>query len=69
MNNANYLKQTMNKQTIKQSAPTVTNYNKQMKQNKADHIRYESLFKIGLDVVEQNGFLSLWCDNMFKKIV
>ena len=54
----------------KQSSPTVTNvttnHNRNFQQN-FDPYEYESLFKIGLDVVEQNGFLIVTGDDIFAK--
>src|SRR5574344_269153 len=54
----------------RQSAPTVTNvntnHNRNFQQN-FDPYEYESLFKIGLDVVEQNGFLIVTGDDIFAK--
>ena len=54
----------------KQSSPTVTNvttnHNRNFQQN-FDPYEYESLFKIGLDVVEQNGFLIVSGDDIFAK--
>ena len=54
----------------KQSAPTVTNvttnHNRNIKQS-FDPYEYESLFRIGLDVVEQNGFLIVTGDDIFAK--
>ena len=53
----------------RQSAPTptvTTNHNRNIKQS-FDPYEYESLFKIGLDVVEQNGFLIVTGDDIFAK--
>ena len=57
----------------RQSAPTstvtnvTTNHNRNFQQN-FDPYEYESLFKIGLDVVEQNnGFLIVTGDDIFSK--
>lgn len=54
----------------KQSSPTVTNvttnHNRNIKQS-FDPYEYESLFKIGFDVVEQNGFLIVTGDDIFAK--
>ena len=54
----------------KQSSPTVTNvttnHNRNIKQS-YDPYEYESLFRIGLDVVEQNGFLIVTGDDIFAK--
>ncbi|MCT7471019.1 Rad52/Rad22 family DNA repair protein [Aliarcobacter cryaerophilus] len=53
----------------RQSAPTptvTTNHNRNIKQS-YDPYEYESLFKIGLDVVEQNGFFIVTGDNIFAK--
>ena len=54
----------------RQSSPTVTNvttnHNRNFQQN-FDPYEYESLFKIGLDVVEQNGFLVVTGDDIFAK--
>ncbi|MGJ0495381.1 Rad52/Rad22 family DNA repair protein, partial [Aliarcobacter cryaerophilus] len=54
----------------RQSSPTVTNvttnHNRNFQQN-FDPYEYESLFKIGLDVVEQNGFLIVTGDDIFAK--
>ena len=56
----------------RQSAPTstvtnvTTNHNRNIKQS-YDPYEYESLFKIGLDVVEQNGFLIVTGDDIFSK--
>ncbi|MGJ0317078.1 Rad52/Rad22 family DNA repair protein [Aliarcobacter cryaerophilus] len=54
----------------RQSSPTVTNvttnHNRNFQQN-FDPYEYESLFKIGLDVVEQNGFLIVSGDDIFAK--
>ena len=54
----------------RQSAPTVTNvttnHNRNIKQS-YDPYEYESLFRIGLDVVEQNGFLIVTGDDIFAK--
>ncbi len=55
----------------RQSSPTVTNvttnHNRNIKQQSYDPYEYESLFKIGLDVVEQNGFLIVSGDDIFAK--
>ena len=58
----------------RQSAPTstvtnvTTNHNRNIKQeNSYDPYEYESLFRIGLDVVEQNGFLIVTGDDIFAK--
>ena len=54
----------------RQSSPTVTNvttnHNRNFQQN-FDPYEYESLFRIGLDVVEQNGFLIVTGDDIFAK--
>ena len=54
----------------RQSSPTVTNvttnHNRNFQQN-FDPYEYESLFKIGLDVVEQNGFFIVTGDDIFAK--
>ncbi len=54
----------------RKSSPTVTNvttnHNRNFQQN-FDPYEYESLFKIGLDVVEQNGFLIVSGDDIFAK--
>ena len=53
----------------RQSAPTptvTTNHNRSIKQS-YDPYEYESLFRIGLDVVEQNGFLVVTGDDIFAK--
>ena len=56
----------------RQSSPTstvtnvTTNHNRNIKQS-YDPYEYESLFKIGLDVVEQNGFLVVTGDDIFAK--
>ncbi|MGJ0337929.1 Rad52/Rad22 family DNA repair protein [Aliarcobacter cryaerophilus] len=53
----------------KQSSPTptvTTNHNRNIKQS-YDPYEYESLFRIGLDVVEQNGFLIVTGDDIFAK--
>ena len=54
----------------RQSSPTVTNvttnHNRNIKQS-YDPYEYESLFRIGLDVVEQNGFLIVSGDDIFAK--
>lgn len=53
----------------RQSAPTptvTTNHNRNIKQS-YDPYEYESLFKIGLDVVEQNGFLVVTGNDIFAK--
>ncbi len=55
----------------RQSSPTVTNvttnHNRNIKQQSYDAYEYESLFRIGLDVVEQNGFLIVSGDDIFAK--
>ncbi len=55
----------------RQSSPTVTNvttnHNRNIKQQSYDAYEYESLFRIGLDVVEQNGFLIVTGDDIFTK--
>ena len=57
----------------RQSSPTqtvtnvTTNHNRNIKQQSYDAYEYESLFKIGLDVVEQNGFLIVTGDDIFAK--
>lgn len=56
----------------RQSSPTptvknvTTNHNRNIKQS-YDPYEYESLFRIGLDVVEQNGFLIVTGDDIFSK--
>ena len=54
----------------RQSSPTVTNVttnnNRNIKQS-YDPYEYESLFKIGLDVISQNGFLIVTGDDIFAK--
>ena len=54
----------------RQSSPTATNvttnHNRNIKQS-YDPYEYESLFRIGLDVVEQNGFLVVTGDDIFAK--
>mgnify|MGYP003523673675 CR=1 FL=1 len=53
----------------RQSAPTPTvktNHNRNIKQS-YDPYEYESLFKIGLDVISQNGFLIVTGDDIFAK--
>ncbi|PRM91244.1 DNA repair protein Rad52 [Arcobacter cryaerophilus gv. occultus] len=54
----------------RQSSPTATNvttnHNRNIKQS-YDPYEYESLFRIGLDVVEQNGFFIVTGDNIFAK--
>ena len=56
----------------RQSSPTqtvtnvTTNHNRNIKQS-YDPYEYESLFKIGLDVVELNGFLIVTGDDIFAK--
>ena len=56
----------------RQSSPTqtvtnvTTNHNRNIKQS-YDPYEYESLFRIGLDVVEQNGFLVVTGDDIFAK--
>ena len=50
-----------------QTVTTVTaNHTRNIKQN-FNPYEYESLFKIGLDVVEQNGFLIVTGDDIFAK--
>ncbi|WP_418187055.1 Rad52/Rad22 family DNA repair protein [Aliarcobacter lanthieri] len=55
----------------RQFSPTVTNvttnHNRNIKQQSYDPYEYESLFRIGLDVVEQNGFLIVTGDDIFAK--
>ena len=57
----------------RQSSPTstvtnvTTNHNRNIKQQSYDAYEYESLFRIGLDVVEQNGFLIVTGDDIFSK--
>ena len=57
----------------RQSSPTptvtnvTTNHNRNIKQQSYDAYEYESLFRIGLDVVEQNGFLIVSGDDIFAK--
>ena len=50
--------------------PTVTNvttnHNRNIKQQSYDAYEYESLFRIGLDVVEQNGFLIVTGENQYS---
>ncbi len=59
-------------QSFTKSSPTQTvttvnvNHNRNIQQN-FDLYEYESLFKIGLDVVEQNGFLIVTGDDIFAK--
>ena len=54
----------------RQSSPTATNvttnHNRNIKQS-YDPYEYESLFRIGLEVVEQNGFLIVTGDDIFAK--
>ncbi|MCT7621925.1 Rad52/Rad22 family DNA repair protein [Aliarcobacter butzleri] len=56
----------------RQSSPTQTvttvtaNHTRNIKQN-FDPYEYESLFRIGLDVVEQNGFLIVTGEDIFAK--
>ena len=53
----------------RQSSPTptvTTNHNRNIKQS-YDPYEYESLFNIGLEVVEQNGFLIVTGDDIFAK--
>ena len=53
----------------RQSSPTqtvTTNHNGNIQQS-YDPYEYESLFRIGLDVVEQNGFLIVTGDDIFAK--
>ncbi|MGJ0360178.1 Rad52/Rad22 family DNA repair protein [Aliarcobacter cryaerophilus] len=54
----------------RQSSPTVTNvitnHNRNFQQS-YDPYEYESLFKIGLDVVKQNDFLVVTGDDIFAK--
>ena len=54
----------------RQSSPTATNvttnHNRNIKQS-YDPYEYESLFRIGLDVIEQNGFFIVTGDNIFAK--
>ena len=56
----------------RQSSPTstvtnvTTNHSRNIKQS-YDPYEYESLFRIGLDVVEQNGFLIVTGDDIFAK--
>ncbi len=56
----------------RQSSPTPTvttvtaNHTRNIKQN-FDPYEYESLFRIGLDVVEQNGFLIVTGEDIFAK--
>ena len=56
----------------RQSSPTQTvttvtaNHTRNIKQN-FDPYEYESLFRIGLDVVEQNGFLIVTGEDIFSK--
>ncbi|MGJ0316994.1 Rad52/Rad22 family DNA repair protein [Aliarcobacter cryaerophilus] len=58
----------------RQSAPTstvtnvTTNHNRNIKQeNSYDPYEYESLFRIGLDVIENSGFLIVTGDDIFAK--
>ena len=57
----------------RQSAPTptvtnvTTNHNRNIKQQSYDAYEYESLFRIGLDVIYQNGFLVITGDDIFAK--
>mgnify|MGYP000449758559 CR=1 FL=1 len=54
----------------RQSSPTVTNvttnHNRNFQQS-YDPYEYESLFRIGLDVIYQNGFLVITGDDIFAK--
>ena len=53
----------------RQSAPTptvTTNHNRNIKQS-YDPYEYESLFRIGLDVISQNGFFIVTGDDIFAK--
>ena len=54
----------------RQSSPTVTNvttnHNRNIKQS-YDPYEYESLFRIGLDVISQNGFFIVTGDDIFAK--
>ncbi|MGJ0344944.1 Rad52/Rad22 family DNA repair protein [Aliarcobacter cryaerophilus] len=54
----------------RQSSPTATNvttnHNRNIKQS-YDPYEYESLFRIGLDVISQNGFLIVTGDDIFTK--
>ena len=56
----------------RQSSPTstvtnvTTNHNRNIKQS-YDPYEYESLFRIGLDVISQNGFLIVTGDDIFAK--
>ena len=54
----------------RQSSPIVTNvttnHNRNFQQN-FDPYEYESLFRIGLDVIYQNGFLVITGDDIFAK--
>jgi len=54
----------------RQSSPTVTNVTTNHSRNfqqSYDPYEYESLFKIGLDVIYQNGFLVITGDDIFAK--
>ena len=54
----------------RQSSPTVTNVTTNHKRNikqSYDPYEYESLFRIGLDVIYQNGFLVITGDDIFAK--
>ena len=54
----------------KQSSPAVTNVTTNHKRNikqSYDPYEYESLFRIGLDVIYQNGFLVITGDDIFAK--
>ena len=54
----------------RQSSPIVTNvttnHNRNFQQS-YDPYEYESLFRIGLDVIYQNGFLVITGDDIFAK--
>ena len=56
----------------RQSSPTstvtnvTTNHNRNIKQS-YDPYEYESLFRIGLDVISQNGFFIVTGDDIFAK--
>lgn len=54
----------------RQSSPTATNvttnHNRNIKQS-YDPYEYESLFRIGLDVISQNGFFIVTGDDIFSK--
>ena len=63
------MNQNQQQTNYRQSSPTptvTTNHNRNIKQS-YDPYEYESLFKIGLDVVEQNGFLIVTGDDIFAK--